>query len=499
MMRRCFYRTRSAGAFLALLYLTSACSDGGDKGGDVLLAADPSGIYKGENVNIHLISEKAFFTEDTADKAVSDGGLILRGLKRVDDTHAVAALETDEDTTVGLHTLVVEMGGAEGTLQISVLKPAQGPGEVSVENNAASTGVEFARLTIVGEGTRFDPKCTLTAADAPGFAVKYLDVETPTEMSVHFAISRDQEPMETTLVLMDGDYRYEIPFTITAHQEFENEITDQVLTKGQVGNIVVFHEDATLYSTTTFEFEEDDPDVEIGEAKVGTDRAAVIPVRVPSDVDAEVLHLTAKTFSTDGSFLELVHLDVTLAEPAYAVLKEAKFEVLPGEFERVFEVGGIRARDVETISVVEDTALLSVVDWQVEDTRLGSLSLYLSDEVGEGAHDLEMTLVDGRVLYTPFAVSDWETKHARVPDRPVHQGDRVLVPIAVQAGDFNSDTLAAEGNDDVTVEDVLYIDGWTAVLDLTVAPNAFPSTKYLTVHGETYDYGISIDVVESGV
>ena len=510
-------RLKAVGIAMLCLLPVLGCKEESDKAAVIAIASDPTGIYKGEDVNVRLVASKPFFTEDVDLSAVSDRGLILSGLKRQDDTHAVAALETDEETEVGLHEISIEVGGATAMLQLSVLTPEQGPGTVTVERNAGSAGVEMAQFVIYGDGTSFDRLCTAEVEGADGFEVRFLDIEGSEQINVYYSISRDQEPTEATVAILDGDYRYEVPFTISAVEELDNEIDGQVLTKGQVGNVIVYHRDASVSRSTVFEVP--DERVETGEAQIGDDMSATIPVRVPADYEDNTLALTAKTFSSDGAFLELVHLKVQLVEPAYVAIHDALLPMAPDTYERVFETGGVSAWNVDNIVVApvpadaeaaatdtddeeadtESVLGLTLSDWRSESKRLGSMDFYLTDKTLEGAYQVTFELTDGRQLPGIIAVSDWMSRRAHVPAVSAAQGDRLYLPVAVQGGDLVEETVFADGTEEIEVIDTIFIDAHTAVLDIQIDAKAYPSAEYLTLHGEEYDYGVSVTITESGV
>ncbi len=479
-----------------LLFAMVGCS-GKDDEEEILVAADPPSLDKGQSVNVELRSTSKLFTEAIKEPLASEGGLVLEAIRPRDGKLAVATFTSDKETEVGIHHFDLAFGVREARVTLSVMAPDKGPGTVTAEYNVASSGADFAHFVITGEGTEFDRNCEVAVQDAAGFDIRFIDVEDPRHIQVYYDIDVDQEPTEAKVVLRDGDYRYEMPFVIVEHDVFDNMMEGQAVEAGRVGKIMLYNPGATLISTTLFD--EEDEAVETGDAIPGEEGEVDIPVRVPFDSEETSLEMTARTYLEGNAFLELMHTKIAVVPPAYLAFQGAKVALDPGKVSLPFTVQGVDANDIENIEVIDETGKVAVVDWEVHSRTGGELMLYQNAEVEEGAYTIKAS-VGGREIMGVIAVSNWESRRAHVPEMTISAGDHLYLPVTVQAGDLLENVVEARtGSDDLEVVALTSIDEFTVVLEIALEANAFPSAKRVTLIGEEYDYNLTIDVSESGL
>jgi hypothetical protein len=488
---------RGRACLLFVVLLLPSCAGNEEGGDDILVAANPPSMDKGQSVSIELRSTGKLFTEAVTAPIESDGGLVMKTLKPRDAKRALATFVSDKETEVGIHTFELKFGSREAALSVSVLAPDSGPGTVTAEGNVASSGAEFAYFVINGEGTQFDSRCEVKAEGADGFRVRFIAVEGPRRIKVYYEIALEQEPGDATIVLTDGDYRYDLPFTIVGPSQLDNAIEGQVVEKGRRGEVLLYHPAATLLSSTRFDDDEADL-IETGEAVQEEEGDIAIPIRVPYDFAEDTLDMTARTYLERGAILEMVSTEVTLVEPAYLAIKGAKLDHTPGSQRLAFTVQGIDAREIEQLIIEEGAGAVFVVGWEVDSEDSGFVDIYQSEEVVEGPYKL-VAETPTREISAVLAVSNRESQRAHVPDSSIFAGDHLFVPVTVEGRDlFDGAVEAVSDDEDLAVVRLTRIDDDSVILELAIDENTYPGTRRLTLEGQEYSYSVSIQVEESG-
>ncbi|MCP4663865.1 MAG: hypothetical protein GY856_51430, partial [bacterium] len=307
-----------------------------------------------------------------------------------------------------------------------------GPGTITAEGTTATAGARMATLTILGQGTGFDNMCTVHAEGADGFEVVLVRVIAASLMEVVYNISFDQEPTQATIVMEDGDYSYEVPFTILSPVTLENQAADQALTRGQVGSVTLSHAEAGLHFGTYFET---DDSIETGAAEVIVkDTEVRIPIRVPADYPGDTLSLTANSFSEGGAYLETMSVEIDLLDPAYIAFTPSRLNLTDGEQSTGVVAQGIDLTTLESLTIEENDHVV-ISSWEATDTTTGAVDFVLSAETEEGRQIL--TADDGyRRVSGVVAFIDATGKVAYRAGRDVPAGDRVFFPVVVQGADL---------------------------------------------------------------
>ncbi len=499
MMRRNRKNNQGAWLWIAVLALVliAACDDDKDDQDAILLAADPPSLIQGERIESTIKSNGPFFAGKLNKPITSEGGLTLTSLTITNDKTARAVISSNDNTTIGAHSFELEMDGTSAELTISVIAPEFGQGTIRAEGTTATAGANMATLTIFGQGTSFDKKCTVQAEGADGFEVDFVDVITANALQVNYSISLDQEATQATVVLQDGGYRYEVPFTILSPSTFENQATDQVLTRGQVGWVTLSHAEASLGPATFFKLE--DESVESGSADVlQASKEVRIPVRVPIDFNGNSLNLTAWSYSQGGAIFETMTVEVELVEPGYFALVPSRLEKTPSEQTVDIVAHEIDLTGLKTL-VSEENDTLTLLDWEAAAPGSGNVELLLDSEIRVGAYKL---IADNgvRQLTSLVAVTGAIKQNAvYAAEKELIAGDHVYLPIVARGIDLLEGSTELEGDESVEVIGITHIDPGSIIAELAVDGDAEEGMHTLVLNNGSETYDVYIKINDSGL
>ena len=468
-------QTRCAASLCVVLLFASACSEDEAKA-PIYLGADPASLVVGESIVAELTASARFFTEDVSVPMTSDGGLVIEAISVEDPEHALATISSTADTAIGVHRFTISAGGATATLDLSALAEPAGQGTVTATANTATAGAKNALFEIVGSQTHFDNEISVEVEGAPGFSVSYVDVLSEATIQITYDIALDQEATEATVRIVDGAFAYKVQFTIVSPLALENAAAEQVLTKGRAGWITLSHPEAAVDSGTRFEGYPEG--IESGEAQIIDANEVAIPVRVPFDYEADVVELTAFTYSQGGAHLELITTAVTLRPPAWIAASPSVLASEPGSQEVILASSGLDLSALEALTLAGEESL-SLGEWEAADATSGTASIVVSAGAESGAYamtaDDGLREVGGLVAYgTPAAP-------VSVGDAGFVGGDHGFVPLVSTGMLFAEDTVDLLGDEVVQVVGWTYVDERCVVAEVEIAPTASAGTHELTL------------------
>jgi hypothetical protein len=414
---------------------------------------------------VTVTAPEALFDRNIDEEIVSSGGLVLRSFYRSSATSGLALLVSTAATEVGRHELVLEMGGGQGTLAVSVLAPQVGPGTVQATGgDVASSGAELVRLSVVGQGTRFDSRVTAEIEDAEGISVQFLEVLTATSLEVRYSVSLSQEPTTATMVLRDGNDEWRLPITIVAPKRLASEAGPVFLPKGQAGYVRVENASSVMAGLSRVVVPEGE-EAEYALPVVHKKGVLDIPVRVPFDTEGDRLFFEVWSFD-QGAFLEIVEVEVTLLQPTYLAAMPSRLPALSGDYELTLVAPGF---DFKTLLAVEartnDAAM--VTRFAVDAQGVAKATLSLAPGVTEGMFKLVATGSEQELMGVVAIAGPTSSEH--LTTWSVEAGDRLYLPVAFSTDvDFVRDELTAEAEEgsDLTIHSVAVIDENCAVLEV---------------------------------
>lgn len=458
------------------------------------MGADPPSLIIGESITATVTSSDSFFIDDVDTPIASEGGLVIQSVTITDSKHAVISMVSTPSTQIGSHTFELDIDGVTGLLDVSVLSPGLGAGTASASDAVATAGASGATLTIRGNGTHFDSKCTARVEGADGFQAISLDAVDSSLIQINYSIELDQEPTDATIVLLDGAYRYEIPFTIISPTHYESQSAEQVLTKGQAGWITLTHPDANLHWGTRLAL--DDEAIEVGEIEILDDGEARIPVRVPFDFESNSLTFKAHTLLNGGSFLETIQTEVKLVSPAYIATVPSRLSQQPGEHEVEIVSAGFDLLQLEGLSIDDES--VSITNWNVQTSEQATATIVLSDIAEEGAYRILAS--DGQLSTTGMVViTDGNGRVAHRIQQEIPRGDHIYFPIVIQGADLKTDSTALLTDEDIEVIDLIFLDSGSLVAELSIDPEAEHTARTMVLRTEEYDYEIHVSIIDSKI
>jgi len=477
-----------------LLLAVCACDDDKNEKGPILLAADPPSLPVGESITATITAEKPFFTEDVTAPMTSGGGLTIESLTVQDKRTALASIETSAETELGVHRFLLELGDNIGQLDISVVTETPGPGSVTAEGDVASAGARHALLSIIGNGTLFDSECTVSVEGADGFDVEAIDVMAENWIEVNFSISLEQEPTQATVVVIDGIIRYEVPFTIVSPQLFENEEQGQALTKGRVGTVQLAHSQATFNQGTGFP--DIDESVEWGEPEVIDTNQAEVLVRVPFDFEGDSLEMVAFTYTEGGAFLQMLSTEVALDDPAWLAAIPSRLEETPGVQTVDLSAQGVDLTAIESLTLEADD-LLVLSSWTASAPDSGSAELVVGSGVEARAYDL--AAYDGHRDVIGTIVVPGSGYGADANEQTLTAGDHLFLSIVVHGDDLAEGETVLEGDDDLAVVALTYVDPGCVIAEISVDEPAYEGSHTMHLSDGSYEFDLYFAVVASGL
>ncbi|MCP4606998.1 MAG: hypothetical protein GY847_41880 [Proteobacteria bacterium] len=481
--------------FVVLLVLLCACNDESSQS-EIYIVADPPSILDGETLSVVLTSSEDFFSGSIDAPLTSEGGLVLQSVDVQDSRTALATFVANASTSPGMHILELAAGDEVGVLNMSVMLPQPGIGQVSSDNAVATAGALGATLSIDGQGTNFDSECGVSVEGADGFQISMVDVVTSGHISVTYDIDIEQKPTTCTVIVTDGMQRYELPFTILSPDAFETQEDDQWLTKGQKGIVILRHPDASMHFGTGFQI--DDETVESGVIDVIGETEVHIPVRVPFDFSQDTLSLTAATYNEGGAFLETMNVEVSLFAPAYLGFVPSRLDLDSSEDTHAVDMvtGGVDLLDIESLSIEKNDELF-ISDWSLESSDLLNVEFLVTSQVEAGV--FEITANDGfRDLTALVATTSLGFDTIYGYSGQIAQGDRVYFPVILSSATVTVSTTAV-GDDDIEVHGVELIDEGCLVVDLQLANDAEEGLHTLSINNEGDAYYVYVHVEESGI
>ena len=459
-----------------------------------MLAADPPSLPEGESITAMVTSSKPFFKADTAVSITGEGGLVLVSLIRQDDRHAIATISAVGGATVGAHRFIVSIKDETATLDVSVIAEADGPGTASSDNATATAGAYMATLTINGQGTHFDSMCEVEVEGADGFDVHSVNVQTEGWLDVSYSIDIEQEPTQATVVVIDGQFSYEIPFTILSPAEFDTTVTGQMLTKGRVGDIVLSHPEASLHSGTRFQT--DGLDIDAGDADVTDPTEVSIPVRVPfTSIDSSLV-LQAHTYSEGGAILEIIDVTISLLEPAYLATVPSRLTNTAGVQTVNLVAAGVDLTLLTDLTLESDPHV-SLASWLATSASAGTADITLDSAASSGGYAL--TADDGiREIYGTVAVMG-SGKNAFESESDVYAGDHLYISFVVYGGDLVDGDIELTGDDDITAVAFTFVDPGCVIAELEIDDNATDGLSSMTLSSNGEDYNVYLVIENSGL
>ncbi|MBN2344081.1 MAG: hypothetical protein JXX29_03300 [Deltaproteobacteria bacterium] len=482
---------------MLLLFLLPTCDSDSSSSATVIIAANPSSIEPGEQMVVELRALEPIFTDKKVVPLRSENGLFFKELTVIDEKNALATFVAGATLTeVGLHSFELKYGEKTALVEMSVVQEADGPGTVSLSRSTATAGARMAEFRINGDGTHFDSAVTVTIDGAPGMEIVGIDLLTGSSMDVFFNIDIEQEPTTATVVITDGPFLYELPFIITAPQEFENEMPGQILVRGQVGVLDFSGTGPTLYEgTRPVNLPEG---VEVGDT-VDAMHGVSMAMRLPADFAPDTFSLTMYSYLEGGATLEIMTTEIEVADPAYLVPSPSVLLSGSGAVDLSFVYSGFDFADVTSLEL-EGSDLFVMTTWDALDATASVIS---SVGTETDSYSLIAQTVS-REIPAQVVVVDDDTLGTTYPSFPdVVEGDHVFVPVAVASSGFVSGDITFTETANIHVADVIFIDNGSVVFELQIEPHVqtgeFGSLERLEVSSDGRTYSVFLNIVDSGV
>ena len=476
------------------LFLVSCENDNTDDA--VVLASTPASIELGTQQVVELRSLEPVFNDSTVTPAISTSGLLVKSIAVIDETRALATVITDANTEIGLHRFEFDFGKSTASWEISVIAVPVGPGTATIDRDVATAGARMAEFKILGEETHFDSEVIVDVEGAPGMQILGTNIISGSTLEVFFSIDVTQPPTSATIVLMDGAFKYEFPFQITAPAAYHNVFENQVLTRGQVGTVKFGGMGPTLYEGSR-------PGalpvgVEIG-VTYDASHGVSMAMRVPDNFEGTELTFDMQTWLNGGATMETLSTTVQIVDRAFIVPSPSVILSGAGEASLTMKTRGISFSDV-TDFVLDGSDLFVMTRWSAANasaaviTSAGTLADNYTVEAFIGARviDTQLTIVESH---------DSPACYASQSD--VHEGDRLYVPVSVATNDLIVSDFTVSSTENIAVLESTVVDSGTVVLDIKVADDV-PAGNYgalqrldFTSNGQSH--GVYLNIVESGV
>ena len=485
-----------AATIIAISLFLASCEDSGNEE-TVLVAVKPASVEIGESVTVELSAlEPVFSTTHIAPVSSSDSGngIVISELSVLDDRHAIASINTSRLTGPGIHAFELDFGNTTARFEISVVPSPEGPGTAAIENNRATAGAKYAKFSIWGTNTHFDSEVDVYAENADGMQIILTDVKTETWIEVSYEIDINQEPTTATIVLSDGQDQYQFPFEIAQPAVFNNELTNQVLARGQVGKVSLRGQDAMLYAATH--------PVNIPEnieysATRSTTQGAEFFMRVPADYGADVLKLDCHTYIENGAELEIITTEIPIVDPLYAVPIPSIVPANGVEVQTGIFTNDSSGQPIAALGMTPDD---NIVNLKLDPD--GSMSWMIGSTIEHAGCPFTVTF-DNNYTSPSQIVIEREDALLSVAKSSYYLGDRDFLQVALSTNNLLQDAVSLEGDDCVEVLDTIIIDSGTVIFDLAICDDAdvieAGSPRQLLLHNGDESYQLGITLHDAGL